>query len=175
MSSRISRDFYYLGIAEATSQRSSCLNKHYGAVIVKDDRIISTGYNGAPRGCVNCCDTNRCLRLEKGVKRGTDYADACLSVHAEQNAIISASRIDMNCSSLYLYGYDVVRNDIVKHPDCCSICKRMIINAGIETVIIADEDVGIPYGDGDIEYKAHIIKVEDWVNDPALLNPALGY
>ena len=174
MSTRLSWDFYYLGIAESTSKRSTCLNKHYGAVIVKDNRIISTGYNGAPRNCVNCCDTEVCLRLANGIKRGTNYADACLSVHAEQNAIISASRGDMLHSTLYLYGYDVNNDHIVNHPDSCSLCKRMIINAGIDTVVIADEEIGIPSDDTDIPYKAHIINVEDW-NNPKVLNPLMGY
>lgn len=167
---RMSKDFYYLNIAEAVSQRSTCITKHYGAVIVNNDRIISTGYNGAPKNCNNCCDSGECIRLKKKMKRGTNYADGCVSVHGEQNAIISAPMNLMSHATLYLYGYDMLRDALVEHPDCCAICKRMIINAGIDTVIIADPDVGIPSIDQDCPYRAKIIKVTDWTDGNAIVD-----
>lgn len=166
---RMSKDFYYLSIAEAVSKRSTCITKQYGAIIVSDDRIVSTGYNGAPRGCDNCCDSGECIRLQRKEKRGTNYADGCVSVHGEQNAILSAPFSLMHHATLYLYGYDMLRRAIVKNPDCCAICKRLIINSGIETVIIADPDVGIPSADLSCPYRAKIIKVEDWKNANAIV------
>ena len=88
---RINKLEYYLGIAEQVAKRSTCLRRQYGAVIVKNDEIISTGYNGAPRGMTNCCDSGECWRKANGIPHGTQY-EACVAVHAEQNAISSASR-----------------------------------------------------------------------------------
>lgn len=132
---RISKDDYYLGIAEAVAQRSTCLRRKYGAVIVNNDEIVSTGYNGAPRGCANCCDLGFCEREKLGVPKGERY-DLCKSVHAEQNAIISASRKDMLDSTLYITGLEV--QDVghkYANPEPCMICKRFIQNAGIMRVI----------------------------------------
>lgn len=157
---RPSRDFYYLDIAKSVSERSTCMNKHYGAIIVKNDEIVSTGYNGAPRGRVNCSELCTCYRIQHSIPRGTRY-ELCRSVHAEQNAIISASRNEMLGSTLYLYGWDVVANRIVKDGNICTICRRMIINAGIETIVIADADTGIP--SAHTNYRAKIIKVSDWI------------
>lgn len=167
---RMSKDFYYLSIAEAVSKRSTCITKQYGAIIVSNDRIVSAGYNGAPRDCVNCCDSGECIRIKRGDRRGTNYADGCVSVHGEQNAIISAPQSLMNHATLYLYGYDMLRGGIVKNPDCCAICKRMIINSGIETVVIADPDRGIPALDDQCPYRAKIVKVSDWTTGDAIVS-----
>ena len=131
---RISKKEYYLGIALAVAKRSTCLRRQYGAVIVKNDEIISTGYNGAPRGEQNCCDINYCWREANNVPHGEKY-EACKSVHAEQNAIISASRKDMIGATLYLAGID---NGKVIKASPCDICRRMIINAGIERVVTTE-------------------------------------
>ena len=131
---RIDKHNYYLNIAATASERSTCLKRKYGAVIVKNDEIISTGYNGAPRGRRNCNEIGTCLRIEKNIPSGQRY-EICRSVHAEMNAIISASRDKMIGSTLYLSGYEN-DNSITKNAEPCSICKRLIINAGIEKVIV---------------------------------------
>ena len=128
---------YYLDIAQTVAQRSTCLRRKYGAVIVKNDEIISTGYNGAPRGCTNCSDLGKCKREELNIPSGERY-ELCRSVHAEANAIISASRDKMIGSSLYLVGTEVDTGAYVSNSSSCSMCKRMIINAGIKTVVIRD-------------------------------------
>lgn len=142
---RISKDEYYLGIAAAVAARSTCLKRRYGAVIVKNDEIIATGYNGNPRGCPNCFDIGKCNRLDKPHNSG-DYSD-CYSVHAEQNAMISASRSEMIGSTLYLYGEQPIYISLVPASNYvqkywqpieatpCPICKRMIKNAGIIRVV----------------------------------------
>ena len=132
--SRISKDEYYLNIAKVVSERGTCLRRNYGAIIVKNDEIISTGYTGAPRGEPNCCDINQCERQKLNIPSGERY-ELCKSVHAEQNAIISASRRDMIGSTLYLYGYDKETNKEIDNPLPCTICKRLIKNAGITKVI----------------------------------------
>lgn len=131
---RKSKIDYYLDIAKSVSERSTCLKRHYGAVIVKDDEIIATGYNGAPRGRENCCDIGSCLRIKLGIPSGQRY-EICRSVHAEMNAIISASRKDMKGSTLYLVGVEP-DGSYTKNAEPCSMCKRNIINAGIKNVII---------------------------------------
>lgn len=161
---------YYLGIAEAVAARGSCLKKRYGAVIVKDDTVIATGYVGSPRGCVNCTDIGMCPRLK--VQRGTAY-DTCVSVHAEMNCIISASREEMLYSTMYIYGYDLLAKRIVEHPSSCPICKRLIINAGIEEVVFADVD-GIKVEGSDVPYGYTVVKVADWVSDRNLIS-TVGY
>ena len=103
MDKRTSKENYYLDIADAVLQRSTCLRRMYGAIIVRNDEIISTGYNGAPRGRINCTDAGRCARVEMNIPSGERY-ELCRSVHAEANAIISASRRDMIGSTLYLVG-----------------------------------------------------------------------
>lgn len=139
---RISKDVYYLGIAKAVCKRSTCLKRRYGCVIVKNDEIIATGYNGSPRGEINCCDTGECKRIDKPHNSG-DYSD-CHSIHAEQNAILSANRKDMIGATMYLYGEE--RRWIKLKPEYedwfevedvipCPICLRMIKNAGIEKII----------------------------------------
>ena len=126
---------YYLDIAQTVSERATCLRKHYGAVIVKNDEIISTGYNGAPRGRANCIDLNYCTRQKLNIPRGEKY-EICRSVHAEANAIISASRNQMLDGTLYMVGIDPASGELVSDVCSCSMCKRMIINAGIRTVVI---------------------------------------
>ena len=128
---RINKTDYYMGIARAVSMRSTCARRQYGAVIVKNDEIIATGYNGSPRGAFNCSDNNICYRMVNNVPHGEQY-EKCEAVHAEQNAMISASRDQMIDSVMYLAGYEDGR-EIVAVP--CNICRRMIINAGIAKVI----------------------------------------
>lgn len=140
---RISKDEYYFGIALAVSKRSNCLKRHYGCIIVKNDEIIATGYNGSPRGETNCCDIGKCMRMDKPHNSG-DYSD-CHSVHAEQNAMLSASRKDMLGADMYLaceeykldselsqkYGEDIYNWQEVEICEPCPICERMIKNAGL--------------------------------------------
>ena len=154
---------YYLDLAETVSQRCTCLRRHYGAVIVKNDEVISTGYVGAPRGRANCSDLGYCLRTQLNVPRGERY-ELCRSVHAEANAIISGSRRDMLGSTLYLAGQEVPTGEYIQNATCCSMCKRMVINAGIETVVVRDD-------------KDHyrIIPVSSWVEEDESLQGQLGY
>lgn len=126
---------YYLDLAEATLKRGTCLRRNFGAIIVKNDEIISTGYVGAPRGRKNCCDLKYCTREKLNVPRGERY-ELCRSVHAEQNAIISARRSDMIDSTLYLVGKNYGDGKYVENARPCALCKRMIINAGIKEVIV---------------------------------------
>ena len=129
---------YYLDIAETVLARGTCLRRNFGAIIVKNDQIISTGYVGAPRGRKNCCDLGYCTPEKLQIPRGERY-ELCRSVHAEANAIISASRMDMIGSTLYLVGKEVSTGEYVKGANPCAMCKRMIINAGIDTVVIRDD------------------------------------
>ncbi|HIV46993.1 MAG TPA: cytidine deaminase [Candidatus Acutalibacter stercorigallinarum] len=154
---------YYLDLAETVAQRSTCLRRRYGAVIVKNDEVISTGYVGAPRGRANCSDLGYCLRTQLNVPRGERY-ELCRSVHAEANAIISGSRRDMLGSTLYLAGQEVPTGEYIQNATCCSMCKRMVINAGIETVVVRDD-------------KDHyrIIPVSSWVEEDESLQGQLGY
>ena len=154
---------YYLDLAETVAQRSTCLRRRYGAVIVKNDEVISTGYVGAPRGRANCSDLGYCLRTQLNVPRGERY-ELCRSVHAEANAIISGSRRDMLGSTLYLAGQEVPTGEYIQNAICCSMCKRMVINAGIETVVVRDD-------------KDHyrIIPVSSWVEEDESLQGQLGY
>ncbi len=135
MDKRKSKENYYLDIADAVLQRSTCLRRMYGAIIVRSDEIISTGYNGAPRGRINCTDSGRCARVEMKIPSGERY-ELCRSVHAEANAIISASRRDMLGSTLYLVGRDANTLELLTDATSCSMCRRQIINAGIEKVVI---------------------------------------
>ena len=154
---------YYLDIADTVSERGTCLRRRYGAVIVRNDSIVSTGYVGAPRGRENCCNIGECKREELGVPRGTRY-ELCRSVHAEANAIIAASRNDMIGATLYLVGREVATGELVENAAPCSMCKRLIINAGIARVVIRDtEDT----------YK--IILVDDWVRNDESLVGEFGY
>ena len=154
---------YYLNIAETVGERGTCLRRNYGSIIVKNDEIISTGYAGAPRGRQNCCDRGSCIRQELNVQRGTRY-ELCRSVHAEANAIISAPRKDMIDATLYLVGIENDTQDYVPNIDSCTMCKRMIINSGIEKVVMrVNKD----------EFK--LINVEEWVIQEDVFEGAEGY
>lgn len=157
---RPSKIMYYLQIAEATAQRSTCLKNYCGAVIVNYDQIISTGYNGAPRGRKNCIDIGTCYRVTHNIPSGTHY-ELCRSVHGESNAIIDADRSKMLHGTMYIYQYDPIARQVRKNPGCCMMCQRMIINAGIDEVIFADPD-GIGKCDGR-PYGYRIQKAYDWV------------
>lgn len=154
---------YYLDLAEVVSKRGTCLRRLYGAVIVNHDEVVSTGYVGAPRGRQNCTDLGFCLRSKLKIPRGERY-ELCRSVHAEANAIISASRDQMLGGSLYLVGKEADTGEYIVNSNSCAICKRMIINAGIETVYIRD--------DAD-HYR--VIHVEDWVEKDDSLSGTFGY
>lgn len=131
-STRPSKDEYYLGIAQAVAKRSTCIRRQYGAVIVKDDRIISTGYNGSARGEDNCCDKGACWREKNNIPHGEQY-EKCQAVHAEANAIINGNPSDMIGATLYLAGYE--NSELIKEPEPCMMCRRLITNARIEKVI----------------------------------------
>lgn len=160
---RISKENYYLDIAQTVASRGTCLRKKYGAVIVKNDVILSTGYVGAPRGRKNCSDLGVCMRDKLNIPRGERY-EMCRSVHAEANAIIAASRDQMIGSTLYLAGLDSKTGELIPGTCCCQMCKRMVINAGIERVIIRDTPS---------EYR--IIAVDSWIDDDDSLNGTFGY
>lgn len=150
---------YYLDIADSVCERSTCLRIHYGAVIVKDDEIVSTGYNGAPRGRMNCSDLGYCLRNKLGIPSGERY-ELCRSVHAEANAIISASRRDMLGASLYLAARSATTGEVLPKRTSCSMCRRLIINAGITTVYIREDDEN--YSVVDVQ--------KDWIDEDDSLN-----
>ena len=154
---------YYLDIAETVLERSTCIRRKIGAIIVKHDEIISTGYVGAPRGRKNCNDLNYCTRDKLGVPKGQRY-ELCRSVHAEQNAILSAARADMIDATLYLACHDARTDQLDGEVEPCSMCKRLIINAGIKQVIVRQTRDA---------YK--IITVSDWVEQDESLTGSSGY
>ena len=154
---------YYLDIAASVSERSTCLRRHYGCVIVKNDEIISTGYNGAPRGRKNCDDLGFCYREQMDIPRGERY-ELCRSVHAEQNAIISASRNELIDADLYMVGINAKTGEIEPKSTSCMMCKRVVINSGIKRVIVREPD-----------NKYTIYNVEDWICDDDSLNGKMGY
>lgn len=157
MDKRTSKDDYYLDIADSVAARSTCLRRKYGAIIVKADEILSTGYNGAPRGRKNCSDIGGCTREILNIPSGQRY-ELCRSVHAEQNAIISCSRRDMIGSTLYLTGRDAKTGELLDSAESCSLCKRFIINAGIERVVSRSGRDGI-----------QVTEVSQWIeNDDSL-------
>lgn len=160
---RRDKNNYYLDIAETVLERGTCLRRNYGSIIVKNDEIISTGFTGAPRGRMNCCDIGHCRREQLNIPRGTQY-ELCRSVHSEANAIISASRRDMIGAALYLVGRDANTGEIVKDASSCTMCKRLIINAGIEKVIIRDT-----------ENEFRTIYVSEWVENDDSLADKFGY
>jgi dCMP deaminase len=130
---RISKSEYYLGVAKAVSARSTCRRKKYGAVIVQEDKIVATGYNGSPRGEVNCCDVSCCDRQKLNIPSGSNY-ELCKSVHAEANAIINASKEELQGATLYLYGYDLEKKKELNAIPCL-MCIKLIKNAGISFLI----------------------------------------
>lgn len=134
---RVDKINYYLDIAEAVAERGTCLRNNYGSVIVKNDEIISTGYTGAPRGRINCIDIGYCKRKKMNTPSGMGY-EYCRSVHSEQNAIISARRSDMIDATLYLVGIKKETGNYITDNEPCTFCKRMILNAGIEKVVMRD-------------------------------------
>ena len=134
---RRDKENYYLDIAETVLERSTCLRLHYGAIIVRDDEIVSTGYNGAPRGRLNCCDRGICLREELKIPSGERY-ELCRAVHAEANAIISASRAETLGATLYLACRSGRTGELVSGTSCCAMCRRLVINAGIKRVVIRE-------------------------------------
>ena len=150
---RIDKENYYLDIAETVLERSTCLRRCYGAIIVNNDEIVSTGYNGAPRGRKNCMDLGCCTREAMRVPSGERY-ELCRSVHAEMNAIISAARRDTLGSTLYLAGREAKTGELLHDATSCSMCRRLIINAGIERVVIRDTRT---------EYR--VVEVADWVRE----------
>ncbi len=134
---RIDKTNYYLDIAGTVLERSTCMRRHYGAIIVQDDEIVSSGYNGAPRGRRNCGDLGYCAREALNIPSGQRY-ELCRSVHAEMNAIISAARRDTLGATLYLAGREAKRGELLHDATSCSMCRRLIINAGIARVVIRD-------------------------------------
>lgn len=154
---------YYLDIAETTAKRATCLRRRFGAVIVKNDEIISTGYNGAPRGRKNCTDIGGCIREKLNVPRGVRY-ELCRSVHAEANAIISASRRDLMGATLYLVCKDGASDELVSGMNSCAMCKRLVINAGINNVIIRDD-----------RDNYRVIDINDWIINDESLEDNSGY
>ena len=163
MMPRTSKENYYLDIAQTVSERSTCMRKRYGAIIVKNDVIVSTGYNGAPRGRKNCIDLGVCMRDKLNIPRGERY-ELCRSVHSEANAIINASREQMLGSTLYMACTEPKDGSLVSGTNSCMMCKRMIINAGITQVIIRDTPT---------DYR--VIDVEDWITDDDSLSGVFGY
>lgn len=145
---RPNKSEYYTEIAKAVAMRSTCLRRRFGAVIVKNDQIISTGYNGAPRQTTNCIDLGYCVREEMKIPSGQNY-ELCRAVHAEMNAVIHASRMDMTEADLYLVGIEVESGLPVANVMPCLLCKRVIINAGICRVILPESPKGFRYFDVD--------------------------
>lgn len=141
MTTRMGKDEYYVNIAHAVSERSTCLRRHYGVVIVNNDEIISTGYNGNPRGMKNCCEIGVCSKEDVNHNSSPDSYNICRSVHAEMNALISARRSDMIGATLYIYGFDVDERLALDNPIPCPICLRMIQNAGIARIVNRQGDV----------------------------------
>ena len=150
---RFDKENYYLDIAETVLERSTCLRRCYGAIIVKNDEIVSTGYNGAPRGRKNCIDLGYCTREAMNIPSGERY-ELCRSVHAEMNAIISAARRDTLGATLYLAGREAATGELLRHATSCSMCRRHIINAGIERVIIRT---------GEVDYQT--VHVQEWIDE----------
>ena len=156
---RISKANYYLDIAQTVLERATCLRRVYGAIIVKNDEIISTGYNGAPRGRANCVDMGYCSREAMNVPRGERY-ELCRSVHAEANAIISASRRDMVGGTIYLVGRNAATGELLPDATSCLMCRRMVINAGLERVVIRRTKT-----------EFEVVPVETWIAEDDLMTP----
>lgn len=160
---RIDKHNYYLDICETVLERGTCLRRNFAAIIVKHDEIIATGYTGAPRGRKNCCDLGYCKREEMNVPRGTRY-ELCRSVHAEQNAIISARRQDMIGATMYLVGKEVSTGNYVENASPCALCKRLVINSGIDQVIIRDSKS---------DYR--VVQVSEWIENDESLSKDVAY
>ena len=162
---RVDKVNYYLDIAETVAKRGTCLRKNYGCIIVKNDEIISTGYSGAPRGRKNCIDLGYCVKKEKYPDVRHGGYDACRSVHAEQNAMLSSSRKDMIGATMYLVGKRVDTGAYEEGASSCQMCRKLIINAGIEKVVIREQE----------PLKYHIVNVEDWIKQDDLLEGKTTY
>ena len=163
MENRVSKENYYLDIAQTVSERSTCLRRRFGAIIVKNDSIISTGYNGAPRGRKNCDDLGYCYREKLGIPRGERY-EMCRSVHAEANAIIAAPREQMLGSTLYMVCTSPVDGSIMGGTTSCMMSKKLAINAGIEKIVVRDDKDNF-----------RVIEVNDWIEDDDSLGGKFGY
>lgn len=160
---RVDKENYYLDIAETVIERGTCLRRNFGAIIVRNDEIISTGYTGAPRGRQNCSDLGFCMRDKLNIPRGERY-ELCRSVHAEANCIISAARRDMIGGTLYLVGRDAKTGELVKETNSCAMCKRLIINSGLEKIVVRRTAS---------EYE--VIPVSRWIEDDESLEGRMGY
>lgn len=160
---RTSKHNYYLDIAQTVSERSTCIRRRFGAIIVKNDVIIATGYNGAPRGRLNCSDIESCVREKMNVPRGERY-ELCRAVHAEANAIIAASREQMQDATMYMCCTDPWTKDVVGSICSCAMCKRLIINAGIKEVVAREDKDNYT-----------IYQVSDWVRNDDSRNVTFGY
>ena len=160
---RRDKENYYLDIAQAVAGRGTCLRRNFGAIIVKHDQIMSTGYSGAPRGRRNCCDLGYCLREKMNIPRGERY-ELCRSVHAEANAIINASRSEMIGGTLYLVGIETATGELVPDANACSMCKRQIINAGISRGVIRNSPDNFT-----------ALYVQDWIENDGSLSGEVGY
>jgi len=154
---------YYLDIAQTVAERGTCTRRNFGSIIVNNDEIVSTGYTGAPRGRKNCSDLGKCIRTELNIPRGERY-ELCRSVHSEANAIISAARRDVIGSTLYLVCVDAESGELVEGTSSCSMCKRLIINAGIAKVVVRDT-----------KEKYRIIYVDELVENDESLSGQFGY
>lgn len=162
---RLDKINYYLDIAETVSKRGTCLRKNFGCIIVKNDEIISTGYSGAPRGRINCIDLGYCTKKQKFPDIHHGGYDACRSVHAEQNAMLSASRKDMIGATMYLVGKRADTGEYEPGANSCQMCRKLIINAGIKEIIIRGEKPG--------EYL--VVDVEDWIKNDDLIDGKITY
>lgn len=157
---RTSKENYYLDIAQTVTERATCLRRVYGAIIVKNDEIISTGYNGAPRGRKNCVDLGCCTREAMQVPRGQRY-ELCRSVHAEANAIISAARSECIGGTMYLVGRDAQTRELLEDAASCRMCRMLMINAGLSRLVVRNTPE-----------KYTILNVADWVfDDDSILGP----
>lgn len=154
---------YYLDIAQTIASRGTCLRRNYGSLIVLNDEVVSTGYVGAPRGRENCSDLGFCMREKLNIPRGERY-ELCRSVHSEANAIISAARSDMLGGTLYLVGVEYATGELVKSASPCAMCRRLIINAGLSTVIVRNTHN---------DYST--FEVSSWVDNDETLEGKLGY
>ena len=160
---RLSKQNYYLDIAQTVAERSTCMRRMFGAIIVKNDSIISTGYNGAPRGRKNCSDLGICMRDKLNIPRGERY-ELCRSVHAEANAIIAAPREQMLGATLYMVCVDPKTKQVQAGTSSCMMCKRLVLNAGIQTVVV--RDTADSYRE---------IDVASWITDDDSLSGVFGY
>ena len=160
---RVSKENYYLDIAQTVAERCTCLRRKFGAIIVNNDVIVSTGYNGAPRGRKNCSDLKFCMRDKLNIPRGERY-EMCRSVHAEQNAIIAAPREQMLGATLYMACVSPETGEVVPGMNSCMMCKRVILNAGITQLVVRDTDT---------EYR--VINTADWIEDDDSLSGKFGY